>query len=417
MRARRLLALAAAASVAATGLTVAAPTAAQAQECNPRIAQLVKDTPPALQRLNARYAWGVATGRGVVVAVVDSGVDRHNKHLRDALVPGRSFVPGVAADGDEAGHGTAIAGEIAARQIPGSGVVGLAPDARIMPVRVFFGADDQSRAAGVGPRPDRMAEGIRWAADHGAQVINVSMSTPTNDARLRAAVQHATDRGALVVASAGNRTTAEDKSDGVRYPGGYPEAVAVSAADLGDTVTDDSIHGPHVDLSAPGTDILTAYYGAGDCLISAEGESTSFATAYVSASAALLAQQFPHAAPADWKHRLEVTASRERRDGRDDRAGWGLVQPYEALTAVMDDSLAGPVAPGSSPHAVAAPQARPLDLRKVSDPLAPQRTAALWWCLGGVSALLALVLGGMLARPRRRGPAGRRRAVAASQQP
>ncbi|HEX8972885.1 S8 family serine peptidase [Oryzihumus sp.] len=150
--------------------------------------------------------------------------------------------------------------------------------------------------------------------------------------------------------------------------------------------------------------------GVGDCLISAEGESTSFATAYVSASAALLPQQVPHATPADWKHRLEVTASRERRDGRDDRAGWGLVQPYEALTAVMDDSLAGPVAPGSTAHPVATPRAKPLDLRKVSDPLAPQRTAALWWCLGGVSALLALVLGGMLAQPRRRRrPAGRRR--------
>ncbi|GAA1238599.1 hypothetical protein GCM10009657_12850 [Oryzihumus leptocrescens] len=84
---------------------------------------------------------------------------------------------------------------------------------------------------------------------------------------------------------------------------------------------------------------------------------------------------------------------------------------------MMDDSLAGPVAPGSAPHAVAAARAKPLDLRKVSDPLAPQRTAALWWCLGGVSALLALVLGGMLAQPRRRRRAGRRRAVAASQQP
>ncbi|MGL5865455.1 MAG: S8 family serine peptidase, partial [Dermatophilaceae bacterium] len=130
----------------------AATPAAAADECTTRQVQYSPETPYALGRLNARYAWTVATGRGVVVAVVDSGVTAGNAHLRSALVPGRSLVPKLIPTEDDSGHGTAIAGQIAARKVTGSGVVGLAPEAKIMPVRVFYDSDDESRAAGVGPR-------------------------------------------------------------------------------------------------------------------------------------------------------------------------------------------------------------------------------------------------------------------------
>ena len=156
-------------------------------------------------------------------------------------------------------------------------------------------------------------------------------------------MRDATDRGALVVASAGNRRTAEDPADGPRYPAAYPEVVAVAATDADDRVTDDSVHGAHVDLAAPGRDVLTAWGAWGDCYLSQDGESTSYATAYVSAAAALVAQRFPDDGPAGWKQRLEATAARERRDARDDVTGWGVVQPVEALTAVLDDGIAGPL--------------------------------------------------------------------------
>ncbi len=395
------------AGVLAAGALTAGPAAAPAAaaECSVNSVQYVPDTPMGLQRLNAKYAWTLATGRGVVVAVVDSGVDARNKHFDGALVKGTSFVPKLKPTEDDAGHGTAVAGQIVARSVRGSGLVGLAPDAKVMPVQVFYDADEQSRADGVGPRADRMAAGIRYAADHGAKVINVSMSTPTDDARLRAASKYATDKGALIVASAGNRTTAEDKADGPRYPAAYPEVLAVSAADTADSVTDDSIHGKHVDVSAPGTDILTTFHAAGDCLLSQEGESTSFATAYASAAAALLVQRFPDAGPAQWKHRLEVTASRPQRDSRDDYAGWGLIQPYEALTAIADGSVGGPSLPGERARTPVEQVVRPIDLSQSSDPHAPERTAALWWSLGGTSALIALALAGLLRRPRRRAAA------------
>ncbi len=389
----------------ALALTGPAAGPAAAAECSVNSVQYVQDAPLALQRLNAKYAWTLATGRGVVVAVVDSGVNARNRHFDGALVKGTSLVPKLKATEDDAGHGTAIAGQIAARKVPGSGVIGLAPDARIMAVQVFYDADEESRAAGVGPRPDRIAAGIRYAADHGAKVINVSLSTPTDDGRLRAATRYATDKGALVVASAGNRTTAEDKADGARYPAAYPEVLAVAAADTSDSVTDDSIHGAHVDVSAPGTEILTTFHAAGDCLLSQEGESTSFATAYASAAAALLVQRFPDAGPAQWKHRLEVTASRPQRDRRDDLAGWGLIQPYEALTAIADASVGGPNLPGQPTREPVAQVVRPIDLTQSRDPHAPERTAALWWSLGGTSAVLGLALAGLLRRPRRRSDA------------
>jgi subtilisin family serine protease len=126
--------------------------------------------------------------------------------------------------------------------------------------------------------------------------------------------------------------------------------VAVAATDADDRVTHDSVHGPHVDLAAPGSDVLTTWGAWGDCYLSQDGEATSYATAYVSAAAALVAQRFPSEGPARWKQRLEATAARDRRDVRDDTAGWGVVQPAEALTAVIDDGIAGPLAPSATPH-------------------------------------------------------------------
>ncbi|MFC8502789.1 S8 family serine peptidase [Pedococcus sp. NPDC057267] len=404
MSPRRTAAAAVASLVAGLGGVVAVASPAEAAQCEPGKVQYVAQEPLALRRLNARFAWTQATGRGVVVAVVDSGVDARNAHFKDALVVGKSFVPQLPANRDDLGHGTAVAGEIVARGVKGSGLVGLAPEAKVMPVRVFFSDAEESRSAGVGPRPDRIAAGIRYAADHGAKVVNVSMSTPTDDPALREAVSYATRRGALVVASAGNRNVSEDKSDSPRYPAAYPEAVAVAAVDASDTVGEGSIHGPHVDLAAPGTQILTTYLDAGDCLLEQDEESTSFATAYVSAAAALLAQRFPTEGPAAWKHRLESTAARDRRDQRTDAAGWGLVQPYEALTALTDSSVEGPPAPGESPRPVVTAAPERIDLSARPDPYAPQRTAALWWSLLGAGALVALALGGAMrtGRARRR---------------
>ncbi len=428
------LALALALTPVATGPAVAGPllaarpslTAAGAQ-CDSNVTRYIDRTPSALERLSARRAWGLATGRGVVVAVVGSGVNVGNAHLKEAVLPGTDFVPpppddqygdltkaqqraldrqrDLAAKGwwDESGHGTAIAGQIAARQVDRSGLLGLARDSKILPVRVYASTDSSAEDEDRGPDVGRMAQGIRWAADHGADIINVSMSSTIDDPALHAAVRYATRKHALVVASAGNRATTEDKGDSPRYPAAYPEVLGVAATDTDDRVTNDSIHGPHVDLAAPGTDVLTTFWAAGDCVLSSSDQSSSYATAYVSASAALVADHFPDESPAQWRYRLEVSASRPDRAQRDNRMGWGVVQPYAALTFVVDGSAPGPRAPGQDPAPRTTPQPLALDLGVRADAREPARNHALWWGLGGLTAMLGLGLTARMVRLRRRG--------------
>jgi len=337
--------------LAAGVLTLApatAPTAFAAGECEPGNPQYTGDVPSALALLQAQKTWTRGTGTGVLVAVVDSGIDANNVHLQGAVVGGRDFVlDGENAEGltDAYGHGTAIAGEIGAREYPESGVIGLAPAADLLSVRVFRGIDDESVRLGFGPSTARLVEGIRYAADAQAQIINVSISDFQASAELEAAVAYAEASGSLVVASAGNRDTAVDTSDGPRYPAAYPGALAVSATDDSGVVTEASIHGEHVEIAAPGQNVLTTATGAGDCLYAAEAPSTSYATAYVSAAAALVAAAHPEETPAQWKYRLTASAVRNNPDARDDNAGWGIVQPFDAINLVAGATTRGPENP------------------------------------------------------------------------
>lgn len=382
------------------------PATAPAQQCSPDRVAHSPETPPALRRLSAQRAWAAGTGRGVVVAVVDSGVDARNAHLTAAVLPGVDLV-GVSGDPagrtDTAGHGTAVAGQIAARQVEGSGVVGLAPDATILPVRVYYADDDQAREQGVAPDAGRIAAGIEAAVAGGAQVVNVSMSTPTDTPALREAVERATAAGVLVVASAGNRTTGSDETDGPRYPAAYDGALAVTAVDVDDAPSSDAVHGAHVDVAAPGTNVLTTYHAAGDCLLSGENVSTSYATAYVSAAAALLAERYPQESPAQWAHRLEVTAARDQPAERDDLVGWGVVRPAEALAFVDDGTALGPPSPVHRVDATSTAAARTVDVAPRADPLAEARRSAVWWGIAGTALVLLAALAARVAGRRRRG--------------
>ena len=386
-----------------------APAASAADTaCDPNAGQPVAQTPPALARLGADKAWTLATGKGVVVAVVDSGVDAGNAHLGSVVLAGTDTLgPAGNSAGrvDEFGHGTAIAGEIAARQVPGSGVVGLAKDATILAVRVFHAGKEDivagAPAADAGADTGQIAAGIRYAAEHGAKIINVSMSSTIDDRQMTDAVAAATAAGALVVASAGNRLTTQDTADSPRYPAASDGVLAVTAVNAKDAVTDASIHGAHVDVAAPGTDVLTSYFGTGDCMLAQTDASTSFATAYVSAAAALVAERFPDETPAQWAYRLEVTASRAIVGKRDDFAGWGVIRPYAALSFVDDGSAPGPVSPVFG--AVPPPQAPApaIHVGVLADPLAPAKSIASWWVLGGGTVLVGSVLVSRL-KPRRR---------------
>lgn len=359
--------------------------------------------PPAFQTLQAERAWSVTRGGGATVAVVDSGVSPASPHLAGAVLEGTNLVDDKTDKHglvDLFAHGTALAGQIAARPISGSGVEGLAPDAKILPVRVYSGRDEENVKAGTAPDIGRLAEGIRYAADHDAQIINVSLSTTTDDPRLSAAVSYAVAKGSLLVASADNRDT-DGEPDGVRYPAGYDGVIGVAAVGLEGTVTGHSIRGPHVSLSAPGQNVLSVSPTGGDCIFSADEASTSYAAAYVAAAAALVAAAHPDETAAQWTYRLEQTARRADPDSRDDVSGWGVVQPYSALTLVPGADLRGPDNPfvAADDQTAAAATAPPV----VVDDLPPMNAQA--WALTsvvGVLALAALGTAGTLAVLRRR---------------
>jgi subtilisin family serine protease len=392
------------------GLVASPAGAAAAAGCDPATPVLIDVPSAALQQVDPATANARATGKGVVVAVVDSGVDQGNPHLRDAVLPGKSFVTGDKDPlgwTDGYGHGTAVAGIIAARSVPKSALVGLAPEAKILPVRVYVAtqAGPQVTAADL-PRLDRIAAGIRWAAEQGADIINVSISAPKPDAALAAAVVFAQQKGALVVASGGNRvdqgatTSTEQLPDGPRYPAALDGVLGVTAADGHGQIGTDSVHGSHIDLAGPGSSVLAPFFG-GDCVLAADVPSTSFATGFVSAAAALLADRYPDEPAADLVRRLEQTATLAATGARTDAVGWGLIRPAAALALVLAQPQQSAVT-AAAPAAVTSVDGVSLVTSEVAaeDPRQDSKDAAVLWLVAGAAGVGLFLVFGVIARGR-----------------
>ncbi|MDR2373773.1 MAG: type VII secretion protein EccB [Bifidobacteriaceae bacterium] len=388
--------------------------AATANECDDRVNNLMAGRPAALDTIQLSDAEVLATGKGVRVALVDSGVDASNRHFidpegikhtvedgwdfrynggtppdPDVDQPPEGQIDNASGKVDSDGHGTAVAGLVAARTVAGSGLRGVAPGATIIPIRVYVNGSEEAAAVGHAPTEDNLAAGISAAVAAGADIINISMSTDTDHAGVREAVAAAQAAGALVVAAAGNVQDAGGTAnppwygpDGsvyqVRYPAAYDAVVGVAAASTETgLVGAGALHGPQVDISAPGTNIVSTYLNGGDCGINGDEPSSSFATGYVSGAAALLAELYPDAGPEYWAYRLTATALRPRADSSDQLAGWGLLQVHDALTATLDASIPGPPPPGGSADQVAGGAAVPLvDPQSQSSPLEPIRAVA-----------------------------------------
>lgn len=193
----------------------------------------------AQRHIGLPQVWDITTGDpGIVIALIDTGVNA-TPDLAGALVPGWDFVENDGEPQDTQSHGTRVASVIAARGNNGIGMAGHCWKCRIMPVRVSAGGSVSS---------DRIAAGIRWAVEHGARIINVSLTRPGQpDAQEELAVRYAIDSGVLVVASAGNAG-----SDAVQYPAAYPGVLAVGGTDDSDSLYFWSSYGPWVGLTAPG---------------------------------------------------------------------------------------------------------------------------------------------------------------------
>lgn len=373
-------------------------------ECSQNSPSYIKQAPAIFDAVGVRRAWEVSRGRGVTVAIVDSGVAAGNQHFQGpdgpVVLPGIDLT-GENTDGrvDVGEHGTAIAGAIAAQELPkemGSGLVGVAPEAKILPVRVDLGLDQHvPQKEGEEPFMSKVGRGIQWAADQGAQIIVVAQSSPLGDPQLEAAINAVRGR-ALVVASTGNVYQGQE-ADKVVYPAAYPGVLGVTASNADGSASEQQVHGAHVKLAVPAGVILTTWFDQADCLVGGyEGDqplpSSSYATAYAGGFAALVASAYPDEGPDMWKYRLEVTALRGTADQRTDALGWGVVSPFDALTFTDIGTRYGPEHPNAAEHpAPARPAVASADLTSRENNLTIRA-----YIVSAIAVLGASLLGGLV---------------------
>lgn len=238
-----------------------------------------------MERISGSKAWDFATGRGVTVAVVDTGIAcedygpfvKGTDFNKTDCVGGWNFVDSNEHANDDQGHGTHVAGTIAQSTNNAYGAAGVAFHARLMPVKVL-------NENGWGTTAD-VADGIRWAADNGAQVINLSLGGPRNSAILQRAIDHAISRGTVVVAAAGNT------GGRVQYPGASDGVIGVSATDSTDKIAGFSSRGEGVDMAAPGVGVVQQTIckkGREKCEHFPAYSGTSMASPHVAGAAALV---------------------------------------------------------------------------------------------------------------------------------
>ena len=212
----------------------------------------------ALPAIKAPTAWPYGTGKGSIVAVVDTGVAASHPDLANQVLPGAEFLGGNGAattgDGrtDPHGHGTHVAGVIAALTDNGIGISGIAPDAKILPVRAL-GPD------GSGWNSD-IASSILYAANANADVINLSLGSSYNDAAVAQASAYAISRGVIVVAAAGNNRA---KGNPINYPAAHNGVIGVASVELDLSSSSFSNTGDYVDVAAPGGVIYSLHPNGG----------------------------------------------------------------------------------------------------------------------------------------------------------
>ncbi|MGW2084871.1 type VII secretion-associated serine protease mycosin [Streptomyces sp. NPDC001880] len=367
-----------------------------------------------LDAMKAEEMWKTSTGKGVIVAVLDSGVDPSNPDLIGQVLQGKDLAPGVAGDEhtDYDGHGTSMAGLIAGtgRSGGGDGAFGLAPGSKILPVRMPESGLGRTQAAADEEFNNVAPVAIRYAVDRGAKVINISLGAHAGSQALTDAVKYALDNGSLIFAAAGN---SGDGANLIEYPAGTPGVVGIGAIDQNGKKTDESQHGPQIDFTAPGIHMVHPCTG-GTQLCKTSG--TSDATAIASASAALIWAKHP-----DWTNNQVLRVMLNTAGGptsgakRNDYVGYGSVRPRIVLKNPGDPGPADvyplpDLAAAESPSPSAEPSKATGSSEDTDKPAAAAPTyddssssTGLWIGLGiGGAALIGAVVTALAIRSRRR---------------
>jgi len=279
-----------------------------------------------LVNIRAPQGWDLSTGSAAVtIAIVDTGVDFGHADLASKLVAGYDFVNNDSNPQDDNGHGTHVAGIAAASSNNGTGVAGVSWGARLMPVKVLDFAGRGTYSA--------TADGVLWAMNHGAQVVNLSLGGSFPGSVLEDAINYAHSQGVLVVAASGNGS-----NNFVLYPARYPNVIAVASSD-GMNHWSGSNYGPEIDLAAPGSLIYSTVIGGYDTK-----SGSSMATGFVSGLAGILMGIPGNSAPDLVEQQMESTALDIDFPGWDDYTGAGLIQMDAAIQLAVSS-----VTPFASP--------------------------------------------------------------------
>ncbi len=271
-------------------------------------------------------AWSSSLGAGVVVAVIDTGVDATHPDLAGRVLPEIDLLPEVTPAPEQNAHGTRVASLIAGG-LDGVGMTGVAPQSGILPVSALD-------PAGFGDS-STVARAIIAAADAGARVINLSLGGPDPDPVLDEACAYAFAKGAVVVAAGGNSYSS---GNWVQYPAASPHVLGVASTDGAGNPSAFSNTGPHIDLAAPGEGILAAVPGAGYSTESG----TSFSAPHVSGAAALVLSANPNLSAAEAASVIQSTALDDLSgNGRDDQLGNGIVRADLAVAAAVTMTASG----------------------------------------------------------------------------
>lgn len=280
-------------------------------------------------------AWKATKGKGATVAVLDTGADHTHRDLKLRIAKSKDFTNSRSGDSDIQGHGTHCLGVVGAAE-NNVGMVGVAPECVLLSGKVL--GDTGSGLSSW------IAAGVDWAVEQGADVVSMSLGSPTEDPRIKAAVDRAVAKGVIVIAAAGNEGPREGT---VGFPGGTAGVVCVAAVDSNERPAGFSSRGRQVVVAAPGVNVRSCY--PGDRFATMSG--TSMATPYVAGCAALYVARCKalnvKPTPADFADRLSKASKDLAPTGRDTGTGFGLVQPAKLLPT--GDAPPKPVDPVPAP--------------------------------------------------------------------